>query len=222
MKFFPDFPDIFRTATVATLTALAVAGCAHEYQAQASYSANTVNIQQYSGDWFAAARAGRLDILQAMIDAHFPLDATTSDGYTALILSAYDGQPEALKLLLSAGANACAADRHGNTALMGALFKGETNIATMLLDTHCDIDQMNNAGETALSFAALFGRIDMLPKLVAHGANPNHIDARGNSALRMAQNQHTPLVVEALQQVGARTDNKSSQEAQTAAPAFVR
>ncbi|MDB5776076.1 MAG: hypothetical protein JWP38_2209 [Herbaspirillum sp.] len=206
MKFFPDLPGVVKNATVATLTALALAGCAHEYQPQASYSANAVDIQQYSGDWFAAARAGRMDILQAMIDAHFPLDATTPDGYTALILSAYDAQPDALTLLLSKGANACAADKRGNTALMGALFKGETDIATMLLDTHCDIDQTNNAGETALSFAALFGRVDMLPKLVAHGANPNHVDARGNTALRMAQNQHNPLVAEALRKVGAVTE----------------
>jgi ankyrin repeat protein len=199
-------PGIVRTGTVATLTALAVAGCAHDYQPQASYSANAVDIRQYSGDWFAAARAGRVDILKVMIDAHFPLDATTSDGYTALILSAYDKQPEALALLLSAGANACAADRRGNTALMGALFKGESDIATTLLDTHCDIDQVNNAGETALSFAALFGRVDMLPKLVAHGANPNHVDFRGNTALRMAHHQHNPIVAEALLGVGAATE----------------
>jgi ankyrin repeat protein len=108
-----------------------------------------------------------------------------------------------LTALLAAGANACAADRHGNTALMGALFKGETNIATMLLDTHCDIDQTNNAGETALSFAALFGRLDMIPALVAHGANANHVDARGGTALQMAIAQHNPAAEGALRQVGA-------------------
>jgi uncharacterized protein len=203
MKIFHALPGVARTAAVAALAALAVAGCAHEYQAQTSYSAGAVDVRQYSDDWFAAARAGRLDILQALIDAHFPLDAKTPDGYTALILSAYDEHPDALKLLLSAGADACAADRRGNTALMGALFKGETEIATMLLDTHCAIDQVNNAGETALSFAALFGRLDMLPLLVARGADPNHADARGITALRTVLNQHNMLAADALRRVGA-------------------
>jgi len=204
MKFFIDFPSISGTAAAAILLTLAIAGCApYKYQSEASYSASTVDVQKYSDDWFAAARAGRTDILQALIDAHFPIDASTPDGYTALILSAYDAHPDALKLLLSAGANACAADRHGNTALMGALFKGEKDIAMTLLDTHCDIDQVNNAGETALSFAALFGRLDMLPVLVAHGANPNHVDARGGTALLMAVSQNNTTAAEALQRVGA-------------------
>lgn len=55
-----------------------------------------------------------------------------------------------------------------------------------MLDTRCDVDQTNNAGKTALSFAALFGRLDMLPVLIAHGANVNHVDARGGTALQMA------------------------------------
>ncbi|ASW03260.1 ankyrin repeat domain-containing protein [Paraburkholderia aromaticivorans] len=193
---------LVRTVAVATLTALATASCAQHVYQQGTYSAVT-DTPRYTEDWFAAARAGRTDIVRALIDAHFPLEATTPEGYTALILSAYDNHPDTLKALLSSGANACAADRHGNTALMGALFKGETNIATMLLDTHCDIDQTNNAGETALSFAALFGRLDMIPVLVAHGAKVDHADARGGTALQMAIAQHNPAVEEALRHVGA-------------------
>lgn len=99
--------------------------------------------------------------------------------------------------------HACAADQHGNTALMGALFKGETNIAKILLDTPCNIEQTNNAGETALSFAALFGRLDMIPVLVAHGANANHVDARGGTALQMAIAQRNTAAADALRQAGA-------------------
>jgi ankyrin repeat protein len=203
MRCFTPLRNIARTVIAGTLAAVMVVGCAeHAYLSGASYS-GAPDVQKYSDDWFAAARAGRTDILQALIDAHFSLEAKTSQGYTALILSAYDEHPDALKLLLSAGANGCAADRNGNTALMGALFKGETDIAKMLLDTHCDIDQTNNAGETALSFAALFGRLDMLRVLVAHGANPNHVDARGSTALQMAVAQGNTLAANALRRVGA-------------------
>ncbi|HTJ27492.1 MAG TPA: ankyrin repeat domain-containing protein [Candidatus Limnocylindria bacterium] len=165
--------------------------------------AAVVDAHRYDAEWFAAARAGRTDILQALHAAHYPLETRTPEGYTALILAAYDGHPAALHYLLAAGANPCAADRNGNTALMGALFKGETAIARTLMRTDCKIDQTNNAGETALSFAALFGRLHLLHDLVARGADPNHIDARGGTALRMALAQgNTPAAV-ALRQVGA-------------------
>jgi ankyrin repeat protein len=84
----------------------------------------------------------------------------------------------------------------------GALFKGETNIAKLLLDTRCNVDQTNNAGETALSFAALFGRLDMIPVPVTHGANPNHVDARGGTALQMAIAQRNTAAADALRQAG--------------------
>jgi len=135
--------------------------------------------------------------------AHYPLDAKTPAGYTALILAAYDEQPAALGYLLMAGANPCLGDRNGNTALMGALYKGELPIARRLLKTRCPIDQMNNAGETALSFATLFGRLPILPELVARGADPNHVDARGDTALVIAQKQGNAEAAAALRKVGA-------------------
>jgi uncharacterized protein len=208
-KLFMKSPYLVGAVTAGVMVAILLSGCAHQYQPETAYArpagdgGGKADVSKYADDWFAAARAGRTDILQALADAGFPLDATTSDGYTALVLSAYNDRAPAVKQLMAAGANACAADRRGNTALMGALFKGENDIATLLLDAHCDIDQVNNAGETALSFATLFGRIDMLPVLVAHGANPNHVDARGNSALQVALQQDNPRAAVALRQAGA-------------------
>lgn len=193
-----------RHAARLALTALAAAASlAFTHPAAEAAPVTAVSVHHYDADWFAAARAGRTDILETLHEAHYPLETRTPEGYTALILAAYDNHPEALRYLLAAGANPCAGDRNGNTALMGALFKGETAVARTLMHTGCKIDQTNNAGETALSFAALFGRLDLLHELVALGANPNHIDARGGTALRMALAQgNTPAAV-ALRQVGA-------------------
>ena len=202
MRGFSTVRRLARSAAVATIAVLLTASCAQHMYLSGPYSGAT-DAPRFTDDWFAAARAGRTDIVQALIDAHYPLETKTSEGYTALILSAYDDHPDTLKALLAAGANACAADRNGKTALMGALFKGETNIANILLDTHCAIDQTNNAGETALSFAALFGRLDMIPVLVEHGANINHVDARGGTALQMALAQRNTSAASALRQAGA-------------------
>jgi ankyrin repeat protein len=189
---------------VATLLMASMLGaCAQHAYLAGTPSSGKADFSRLSDDWFAAARAGRTDILQALIEAKFPLETKSPEGYTALILSAYDEHPDALKLLLSAGANPCAFDRHGNTALMGALFKGDSHIATMLIDTRCPIDQTNYAGETALTFAALFGRLEMLPVLVAHGANPNHKDARDATALQIVQQQRNQSAVDSMRQVGA-------------------
>src|SRR6266849_1441414 len=160
-----------------------------------------VDAHRYDQEWFDAARVGRIDILGALYHAHYPLDAKTHSGYTALILAAYDEQPAALDYLLQAGANPCLGDRNGNTALMGALYKGELTIAQRLLKTRCPIDQMNNAGETALSFATLFGRLPILPELVALGADPNHVDARGDTPLVIAGKQGNAEAATALRKV---------------------
>jgi uncharacterized protein len=189
---------------IAAGTALAaVAGCMHLPDKPAYAKANPAALRRYDGDWFDAARVGRIDILRALLDAGYPIDAADSHGYTAVILAAYDGQPAALDFLLSAGANACLGDRHGNTALMGTLFKGESAIARHLIEAHCPIDQMNGAGETALGFATLFNRIDLIPVLIKHGADPNHVDGRGQSLLQLALAHDNVKAADALRQASA-------------------
>lgn len=189
---------------VAACTALAaVAGCMHLPDKPAYAKADPAALRHYDDDWFDAARVGRIDILRGLLDAGYPIDAAESHGYTAVILAAYDDQPAALDFLLSAGANACLGDRHGNTALMGTLFKGESAIARRLAETHCPIDQTNGAGETALGFATLFNRFELIPVLVKHGADPNHVDGRGQSLLQLAQTHDNVAAADALRQAGA-------------------
>jgi ankyrin repeat protein len=176
---------------------------ANARQLQSLSGLQKVDAHHFDQEWFDAARVGRVDILGALYDAHYPLDAKTHAGYTALILAAYDEQPAALDYLLRAGADPCLGDKNGNTALMGTLYKGELPIARRLLKTRCPIDQTNNAGETALSFAALFGRLEILPELVALGADPNHVDARGDTPLAIARTQGNAEAAAALRKVGA-------------------
>jgi uncharacterized protein len=188
---------------VAGLAVAAIAGCVNLPDKPAYAKADQAALRHYDDDWFDAARIGRIDILRALLDAGYPIDATDGHGYTAVILAGYDNQPAALEFLLSAGANPCLGDRHGNTALMGVLFKGESAIARRLIDTQCPIDQMNNAGETALDFATLFSRTDIVPILVKHGADPNHVDGRGESLLQLARAQGDTQAADALRKVGA-------------------
>jgi uncharacterized protein len=166
-------------------------------------TAHWVDAHQYDPEWFDAARAGRVDILQALHDAHYPMDTQNASGYTAVVLAAYDEQPAALDYLLSVGANPCIPDHNGNTALMGAIYKGHTAIAQRLLQTHCQIDQANRAGETALAFAALFGRTALIPELLRHGARIDSRDINGQTPMAVAAKQGNDDMVRTLQGLGA-------------------
>ena len=192
---------LFAVAAYFFIPALRLPGSASRLHATPVLHA--VDAHHYDQEWFDAARAGRIDILSALYAAHYPIDSQTHAGFSALILAAYDEQPEALNYLLDAGANPCLGDNNGNTALMGALYKGELAIARRLLNTRCKIDQTNHAGATALTFAALFGRLDILPALMAKGADLEHADARGDTPLQIALKQGNTEVATALRKLGA-------------------
>jgi ankyrin repeat protein len=60
------------------------------------------------------------------------------------------------------------------------------------------------AGELVeLALAALFRCLDMIPVLVEHGANADHVDARGGTALQMPIARRNTAVADALRQAGA-------------------
>jgi ankyrin repeat protein len=170
---------------------------------QAREQVQRVDPHVYDTQWFDAARAGRQDITQALIDAGFPVNSQNGSGYTALVLATYHGQLDEVMTLLQANADPCIADQNGNTALMGALFKGEMAVANQLLG-RCAVDQANNSGQTALAFAALFGRLETIPALVKLGADLEHLDAQGKTALGVVLEQDNAQAAAALRDAGAR------------------
>lgn len=172
-------------------------------------AATTVNAHLYDAEWFDAARAGRTDILGALLDAGYPINAKTDAGYTAVILAAYNGQPLAVEFLLKHRANGCLGDRNGNTALMGALYKGELIVADRLLRADCPVDEANHAGETALSFAVMFGRLGFIHALVAAGADPLHRDGQGDTAFAVARKQGNAESLKALASAASEVHGKA-------------
>ena len=145
--------------------------------------------QQLRDYFFNAARFGDNEILDEFIRAGYDLNSADGNGYTALILAAYNGHGDTVERLLAAGADACAEDKRGNTALLGAIFKGELGIAKRLLATECDPNQRNNAGQTPAMYAALFQREALLQTLREHGADLSAADPLGNSVESLARGE---------------------------------
>lgn len=83
----------------------------------------------------------------------FPIDQRNTQSYTALMVAAYQGHRETVRLLLDSGANACLQDKRGNTALMGALIKREIGIVKDLYQADCSPEMRNKAGLNLKEFA---------------------------------------------------------------------
>lgn len=151
-----------------------------------------------SSDYFEAARHGSIPGLKAYLDAGGTIESRSPEGFTALILAAYNGQSAAVEFLLAHKADPCATDPRGNTALMGAIFKGNAEIAARFITTTCDIDQVNAAEQTALMYAALFNRTEIAKAILAKGADPARRDAKNNTAESVARAQGSDALADLL------------------------
>ncbi|RYY27197.1 MAG: ankyrin repeat domain-containing protein [Sphingomonadales bacterium] len=151
-----------------------------------------------------AAKLGRTDLIPALIKAGADVNGYDERGFTPLILAVYNGQAEAVEVLIAAGADACKPDaKQRNTAQMGVAFKGNDALAARLLTEKCDVNARNKSGQTALMMASLFARTAQIEMLLKAGADAEALDASGRSAAAVAGAQGNDMVVKTLE--GRRT-----------------
>jgi len=98
----------------------------------------------------------------------------TSNGYTALMEAAEQGDRELVDLLLKHGANAKSTNRVGWTALHNGAMNANTGIVADLIAAGADANASETFhGTTPLHWAAASGNREVVKLLLAHGANPN-------------------------------------------------
>ena len=108
---------------------------------------------------FELARAGATEPLGAYLDAGVEPNLTNQSGDTLVMLAAYHGHAETVRVLLAHGADPDRANDRGQPPLAGAVFKGEDEVVRALLDGGADPD----AGQpSARATAQMFGRDDLL------------------------------------------------------------
>jgi len=149
---------------------------------------------------FQAAREGDVKTLEEYFKIGRPLNETNSRGDTLLIVAAYNGQAQAVELILKQPKlEVDARNKMGLAALTGAAFKGHLEIAKALVKAKADVNASNESGQTALMFAALSGRTATVEYLLVMGANLDAKDKAGNTALSLAKAQGAEEVVKKLE-----------------------
>lgn len=149
---------------------------------------------------FQAAREGDVTTLKEYFAAGRPVNDANKRGDTLLTVAAYNGQADAVTLILKQkGVEVDAKNKMGLTALTAASFKGEVEIAKALVAAKADVNAANDSGQTALMFAALAGRTKVVEYLLKAGADPKAKDKAGNTPLSLAKTQRADEVVKVLE-----------------------
>ena len=163
-------------------------------------STNAIQAQNLADIVSAGDREQALSLLATGTD----VNATQSDGSSALLYAVYAGDVELVKQLLAAGADANHGNEYGAVPMAEAAMQGNVEIMQLLLAHAALPDQTNLEGETALMIAARSGNIPAAELLLEQGAAVNAKESwGGQSALMWAAAQNQPDMLKLLLTHGA-------------------
>ncbi len=163
-------------------------------------STNATQAQNLADIVSAGDREQALSLLATGTD----VNATQSDGSSALLYAVYAGDVELVKQLLAAGADANHGNEYGAVPMAEAAMQGNIEIMQLLLEHGALPDQTNLEGETALMIAARSGNIPAAELLLEQGAAVNAKESwGGQSALMWAAAQSQPDMLKLLLTHGA-------------------
>nr|WP_255565508.1 ankyrin repeat domain-containing protein [Wolbachia endosymbiont of Cylisticus convexus] len=108
-------------------------------------------------------------------ELRFDIDIINKEGNTPLHVAARYGRLDAVKGLLTRGANIDARNNVNNTPLHIAARYGQLDVVKELLDKKAKIYTGNKAGNAPLHVAARYGQLDVVKELLTREAN---IDAK--------------------------------------------
>lgn len=125
-----------------------------------------------------AAGQGHARLLSSLIDHGSDIHAFSKMGCTALMIAAYEGQIDAVRLLLARGASTTAQnpEGRGERALHWAAMLGQTEAARVLLEHGADVHAKDVRGDTPLHSAVLLS-LEFSSLLLENGAD---VDARND------------------------------------------
>jgi ankyrin repeat protein len=106
--------------------------------------------------------------------------------------------PDAIPVLLEAGADANAKSTTGRTPLMQAAYGNQIPAMDHLIEAGANLEDRDKEGTTALILAARAGKAEVLEWLLDHGSNIGAKDDRGKTAEDWARENDHPAIVELI------------------------
>jgi ankyrin repeat protein len=130
-------------------------------------------------------------------------EARRNIAITTLSLAAEKGYLDVVKQLLEKGAAIETRSEFGYTPLFIAAESGQFEVVKWLLEKGAAVDAKDTDGATPLWVAAYAGHLNVLTLLLDKGADPN-ANARGQTALRIAEGKGRTDMAEVLRKHGAK------------------
>ncbi|MGC2049553.1 MAG: ankyrin repeat domain-containing protein [Gallionella sp.] len=156
-----------------------------------------------------AAVTGDRRGIALFLEAGVNTEITNERGWTPLMLAAFNGHDDVIKVLIKHRANVHASDLLGNTALHWAADSGQTSSTKLLIEYHAEIDAINNSGFTPLLQASKGRHLGVVLLLIDKGANLNATARDGSTALHKSAASGYNEIVRTLIYHGANTDIKN-------------
>lgn len=160
-----------------------------------------------------SAQEKHVEIMKILIDHNASINFVSTRGATPLYIAVLAGKVSSVELLLDHGADVNIFEEGGGSPLLCAAQAGFGRIANMLVKRGAIIDVVDEIGTTPLVGAASSdsGNMEIFELLLGAGANVNHVNKHGVTALYMClQNKHHFKIVELLLKNGAKVDLASS------------
>jgi hypothetical protein len=137
-----------------------------------------------------ASLTGRVEIMEALLNAGATIDLQAPDGMTALLAATAFARTTreiaGIETLLSHGADPNLANAEGNDPLMMTARHGLVDAVIILLKAGADPKRANRFGTTALMQAARGHLVETARILIRAGADPMQKDDRGLTAAKYA------------------------------------
>lgn len=108
--------------------------------------------------------------------ANAKADSIHSNGKTALMVAAKNGDSERIVQLIQKGADVNKTNNNGGTPIMYAALSGNVETVSLLIRHNANVNALARNGWTALMIASVKGHVDIARMLLHHGAEPNQAD----------------------------------------------
>ncbi len=153
-----------------------------------------------------AAQYGFENMTRWLLEHHADVNLQNSDGATALIIAAMEGEPRIVSMLLQARADVNLHDDEERTAVLLASTNDHADIVDVLAQHGADVNIPDDLAWTPLMHASCRGHYGPVHSLIAAGADMSKVDNNQNTALIHAAKHGHSSVVECLLSSGAAAD----------------